>query len=301
MERHYMLKTKILVLGAGGMLGSSIFRFLSSDESRCHVRGTIRSPDRLRFFPTVYHSQLITDVDVLRTSDLERVLHKFQPSVVINCVGLIKQIEASHDPIMALSINSMLPHRLEQLCRSQGSRLIHISTDCVFSGKKGGYCEGDFADADDLYGRSKYLGEISYGNVVTLRTSIIGHELSTSNSLIDWFLAQSDTIFGYKNAIFSGLPAVEIARVIRDHVIPRSQLRGLYHLSAHPISKFELLSLVSGIYRKDINIVSESSVAIDRSLDSTRFQSDAGYKIQSWTDLIEDMHREYLTIRDSRS
>jgi dTDP-4-dehydrorhamnose reductase len=210
--------------------------------------------------------------------------------VVINCIGLVKQLAEADDPLLALPINAMLPHRLARLCDVASARLVHVSTDCVFSGARGNYIEGDSPDAQDLYGRSKLLGEVDYPHAVTLRTSIIGHELSSANGLVGWFLAQQGRVSGYRRAVFSGLPTIELARVIRDHVLPRPALRGTYHVSASPINKFDLLKLVARTYGKEIEIVEDDAVLIDRSLDSTRFRTETGYAPDDWPALVARMH-----------
>ena len=188
------------------------------------------------------------------------------------------------------SINALLPHRLARLCEVTGARLVHMGTDCVFSGAKGMYTEADASDAKDLYGRSKYLGEVDYPHAITLRTSIIGHELNGSRSLVGWFLAQEGSVKGFKRAIFSGLPTVEIARLIRDYVIPYPDLHGLYHVSAEPINKFDLLTLVANHYGKSIDILRDETFVIDRSLDSTRFRAVTGFHPAPWDELIRVMH-----------
>lgn len=287
---------KVLVLGAGGMLGNAIFRFFSADE-KFETSGTLRSADSLRYFNSREQEALITNVDVAKDADLVALFADVKPDIVINCVGVIKQRDAVRDHLTTLSINALLPHRLAQFCRLTDARLVHISTDCVFSGSKGNYRESDFADADDLYGRTKHLGEVDYPHAVTLRTSIIGHELGSTRSLVDWFLSQKDTVKGYKNAIFSGLPTVEVARVIRDFVLPNTNLNGLYHLSADPINKHDLLTLVAKIYGKTTKIIPDGSVIIDRSLNSERFKDATGYKPDSWPDLISTMHKSYLQHR----
>jgi dTDP-4-dehydrorhamnose reductase len=202
----------------------------------------------------------------------------------------VKQLAEADDPLTALPINSMLPHRLARLCELAGARLVHISTDCVFSGAKGMYVESDFPDADDLYGRSKYLGEVDYPHAVTLRTSIIGHELDGARSLLCWFLAQGGPVRGFTKAVFSGLPTVELARVVRDFVLPHPELHGLYHVSAAPINKYDLLKLVAQAYGKDIEITPHDQLVIDRSLDSTRFKAATGYAPPSWPELVRTMH-----------
>jgi dTDP-4-dehydrorhamnose reductase len=287
------MSEKVLIVGAAGMLGNAIFRFFSSDD-RYTAFGTLRAGAALRHFTTIERQSLIVGVDVMKDSDLVAVLADVKPDIVINCVGVIKQHYAVRNHLITLSTNAVLPHRLAQLCRLAGARLVHISTDCVFSGRKGNYLETDFADADDLYGRSKYLGEINYPHTVTLRTSIIGHELENSKSLVDWFLSQQGTVKGYRSAIFSGLPTVEVARVIADFVIPHDDLTGVYHLSSEPINKCDLLGLVARIYKKNIEIIPNGSVVIDRSLNSERFRRETGYNPLPWPELISEMRRHYL-------
>ena len=280
---------KVLVLGVTGMLGSAVFRLFHEDPSH-EVWGTLRNPGGARHFSENARGSLISNVDVLDQDSLVSVLTRVQPDVVINCVGLIKQLADAKDPLSALPINAMLPHRIQKLCALSGARVIHISTDCVFSGRKGSYTEDDISDAEDLYGKSKYIGELhTASNAVTLRTSIIGHELGSNYSLVDWFLSQSGSVKGYRKAIFSGLPTVELARVIRDYVIPNDGLQGLYHVSVNPIDKLSLLNLVAEVYDKEIDIVADDDVAIDRSLDSSKFQSTTGYVPPSWVDLVKSM------------
>lgn len=282
---------KILVLGATGMLGSTMFKQLFADE-RYSVWGTMRSPTALGSFSEAERENLVSNIDVLDSDQLISIFSKIKPDVVINCVGLIKQLSSAKDPLAVLPINSMLPHRLAKICELCNSRLIQISTDCVFSGSKGMYAEADISDAEDIYGKSKFLGEVTDSNsVVTLRTSIIGHELNSSFSLVDWFLSQSGSVKGYAKAIFSGLPTVELARVVRDFVIPNTELSGLYQVSASPIDKYSLLKLISNIYNKKIEIIKDECLVIDRSLDSSKFQAATGYSAPSWLDLIDYMYR----------
>lgn len=172
--------------------------------------------------------------------------------------------------------------------------MIHISTDCVFSGTKGNYTESDVSDATDLYGRTKYLGEVEYPHCVTLRTSIIGHELRTDLSLVDWFLNQTGTVKGFTKAIYTGFPTVEMERIITNHVIPNEDLRGTYHVSSAPISKYDLLSLVKSVYRKQIDIEKFDNFVLDRSLDSSKFQLVTGYKPPSWDTMVEDMYADFM-------
>lgn len=279
---------KVLVLGVSGMLGHAVFRTLDRDPA-FEVWGTARNSSVRQYFPDNLHDRIEAGIDVLDIDGLLAALGRLRPEVIVNCVGLIKQSAQSNDPLVALPINSLLPHRLARAAALLGSRLIHISTDCVFSGTRGGYREADDSDATDLYGMSKFIGEVDYPNAITLRTSIIGPELSGSRGLLGWFLSQEGTVKGYKKAIFSGLPTYELASVIGTHVIPQPDLTGVYHVSADPISKFELLQIVAKAYGKRINISPDEAVAIDRSLDASKFNSATGYCAPSWPVLVDMM------------
>jgi dTDP-4-dehydrorhamnose reductase len=279
---------RVLVLGASGMLGNTMLRLLAESDG-IEAIGTVRGDRSRGLLPESLQSSVISGVDVENIDSLTRALAETQPDVVVNCIGLVKQLAVANDPLVAIPINTLLPHRLARLCALSDSRFIHISTDCVFSGSKGMYVEGDAADAQDLYGLSKFLGEVDYPNAITLRTSIIGHELDGARSLVGWFLAQSGLVKGYRKAIFSGLPTVELARVVRDYVLPNPQLHGLYHVSAESINKYDLLQLVASVYGKKIDIAPNDSLVIDRSLDSTRFRLTTGFQPKAWADLITSM------------
>lgn len=280
---------KVLVLGASGMLGSAVFR-LASTWPGVEVWGTLRGAGAKRYFDPALHDRLITGIDADQPDTLSEAFAKARPDLVVNCVGLIKQLGNAKDPLAAIPLNSVLPHRLARLAELVGARLVHVSTDCVFSGSKGGYVEADLPDATDVYGRTKLLGEVDYPHAITLRTSIIGRELNGANALVDWFLAQSGPIRGFKRAVFSGLPTVELARVILEYVMPRPELHGLYHVSAAPINKFELLTLVGQAFGRQIEIVPDETFVIDRSLDSSRFTQATGYVAPDWPTLIERLH-----------
>lgn len=281
-------RARVLVLGAGGMLGHAVFRVLAADAS-LSVVGTVRSARSIAQLPAPIRDRLLPDVDVENADSLAAVLST-RPTVVINCVGAVKQLARANEPLVALPLNALLPHRLAQLCTIAGARLIHISTDCVFSGDKGMYLESDPSDARDLYGVSKHLGEVSEAHTVTLRTSIIGHELSSAHGLVEWFLAQSSPVKGYRRAIFSGLPTVELAGVIRDHVISNPDLRGVYHVAAAPIAKLDLLELIAAAYGRQTTIIPDDTVKIDRSLDGSRFRAATGYVAPAWPELVRRMH-----------
>ena len=279
---------KVMILGVTGMLGNAMFRVLS-ERADLAVYGTARTNSARQHFSDNFSGRIIVGTDVENNDSLVRAFAAVRPDVVVNCVGLVKQLADTNDPLQAVPINTLLPHRLAALCQAAGARLVHISTDCVFSGVKGNYLETDFPDAYDLYGRSKLLGEVDYPHAITLRTSIIGHELSGHRSLVNWFLAQQRAVKGFTRAIFSGLPTVELATVVRDVVIPLKELHGLYHVSAKPINKFDLLQMLAQAYRKNIEINPSEELVIDRSLNSDRFKEATGYAPPEWPTLIQRM------------
>lgn len=280
---------KILVLGASGMIGSAMVRVLGENRA-WEVFGTLRSACANRFFLPSVASKLLPGVDIDNNDELARIFSRLQPEVVVNCIGLTKHRSESNDPVLAIQINSLLPHRIAELCAVARARLIHVSTDCVFSGLKGSYVEDDLADACDVYGKTKFLGEVDYPHAVTLRTSTIGHELQSTHGLLEWFLSQKGKCKGFERAIFSGLPSTVFAQVVRDIVIPRTDLFGMYHVGAKAINKYELLRLIAKVYGKAIEIIRDDSFAIDRSLDSGLFSRKTGYVAPSWPELIQSMY-----------
>lgn len=280
---------RVLVLGASGMIGSAMFRVLSERQD-WSVFGTLRSGDAKRFFPCEAGNNLLTRVDVDKPDEMLRAFSQVHPDVVVNCIGLTKHHKEAEAPLLAIPINALFPHRLAEVCAVGGARLVHVSTDCVFSGRKGAYSEGDEADATDVYGRAKFLGEVNYPHAITLRTSTIGHELQSRYGLLEWFLAQQGRCKGYRNAIFSGLPNTVFAQLVRDLVIPRSDLSGLYHVGASPIGKYDLLRLIADVYGKSIDVDPDEQFMIDRSLNSERFSLATGYVAPTWPELIKSMH-----------
>jgi dTDP-4-dehydrorhamnose reductase len=273
------------------MLGHTVLRVMAEDAA-LEVIGVVRSESSACSLRGISTSRIVPAGNIENSDVLVALFESLRPDVVINCVGLVKQFAQSEDPLCALPINSIFPHRLAQLCSLVGARLVHISTDCVFSGAKGGYKEGDNPDAQDLYGRSKLIGEVDYPHAVTLRTSIIGHELNSAHGLIGWFLAQRGCVKGYTKAIFSGLPTYELAKVIRDLVLPHTNLHGLYHVAAQPISKYDLLEMLNLEYDTGLKIEPDDRLKIDRSLNASRFREATGYVPPAWPHLIAQM-REF--------
>ena len=283
---------KVLVLGASGMIGNAMLRVLS-EKPDWTVIGTVRAESDKFRFPEPIASQIVMGVDLADHDTLVRLFRDQKPDAVVNCAGVTKHLAAGNNPLTAILLNALLPHRLAELCGMIGARLIQISTDCVFSGARGRYKETDAVDAQDIYGRSKVLGEVSGPGLITLRTSTIGHELHTRYGLLEWFLSQI-RCKGFTRAVFSGLPSVVFAQVVRDIVLPDRSLSGLYHVAAEPISKADLLAMIACAYgRTDIKIVPDDEFAIDRSLDASHFFSATGYRAPSWTEMIDTMHDDH--------
>ncbi|QWD23677.1 SDR family oxidoreductase [Polynucleobacter paneuropaeus] len=278
----------ILVLGTSGLIGSGLFRSLS-EFSQLNVFGLSRS-HCYKFFDDQLHSHIYSGFEINDFKSLNLATNFFKPQVIINCIGITKHIKEASNPSISIPINSLWPHQLEEFCENTKIRLIHISTDCVFSGSKGNYTEYDYPDAKDLYGKTKVLGELSGASSLTIRTSTIGHELRGHNGLLDWFLAQENSCFGYSRAVFSGLPTIYLGKILGEYVLPNDSLKGTYHISSHPIDKFTLLKLIAKEYKKSIKIVEDDSVIIDRSLDCGRFSNEVGFKAISWPNMIKMMH-----------
>lgn len=279
---------RVLVLGVTGMLGHALMRELSA-APELDVYGSARSTkDPTEFFPAEVAARITSGVDVTALDRLRRLLENIRPDVVVNAVGLIKQMPEIRDAVCAVTINALFPHLLAQECAQRDIRLIHVSTDCVFSGIRGNYLETDVPDPPDLYGRSKLLGEITRPSL-TLRTSIIGHGLASSRSLVDWFLSQTGTVRGYPRAIYTGVTTPEFARLLRTIVLPRADLAGLYHVAAEPISKYELLRLIRQVYGWSGEITLDDSFICDRSMSAEALFSLTGYRPPPWYEMVSQM------------
>jgi dTDP-4-dehydrorhamnose reductase len=280
---------KILVLGATGMLGNAMFRALSQAPDAV-VHGTLRQEAGRALFAPQDSARLMVVGDLENSEHLARLFDAIRPDVVVNCVALRRPVPA--DPIRSIMVYAVLPQRLSQLCRMSGARLIQISSDGIFSGNKGSYTEDDLPDATDIYGISKLLGEVSAPYAITLRTSIIGHELQSRDGLLEWFVSQENRCRGYTRAIFSGFPTIVLAGLIRDVVIPRPDLQGVYHLATRPISKFDLLQLVANRYGKKIEVTPDDRANPDRSLVADRFERATGYVAPDWPTLVDLMYSD---------
>lgn len=286
--------SKVLVLGAGGMLGHKVCQCLSEHE----IIGTVKKDTGFydKFHQIFNNITLIGGIDILDEMKLEHTIRDVTPDVIINCIGIVKQLKEAHNAFLSVTINSLLPHKLAILCADIGSRLITISTDCVFDGTRGGYCENDFSNARDLYGKSKFLGETTDEEkaAVTLRTSFIGRELTTpTHGLIEWFLAQNkQTVKGFEKAIYSGLTSIELARIINMIIKNYPDICGVYQVASKPISKYNLLSLVKEIFKLDIDITCDTDICCDLSLNMNRFTQATGYIAPDWKEMIFQMYKD---------
>jgi dTDP-4-dehydrorhamnose reductase len=280
----------VLVLGANGMLGHKLLQRL---PPHLGVLGAVR-----RLSPPIEEvarsagARLIGYDDITHPGTIQRLLRETAPSVIVNCIGAIKQRDT--DPQTMVAVNSTLPHTLADACAAGGVRLIHLSTDCVFSGRRGAYEESDVPDPVDLYGQSKLDGEVGGAGVLTLRTSMVGRELQGFHSLMEWFLGQAPnaTVTGYRNAIFSGLTTNALASEIGRIIVSHPDLSGIFQVSAAPIDKCALLRLLGNIMRPDITVVPVDDPHIDRSLRSDCYGKASGYLAPSWQTMIDEVSRD---------
>lgn len=282
---------KILVLGATGMLGHKMLQVLGKrfPNTQGTVHGSVNEGP-LAQMQLISEHQLHGFVDAENFPALAGLLRRLEPNVIVNCVGVIKQRSEAKAAIPSIKINALLPHRLAEVCSEWGGRLIHFSTDCVFSGKRGLYTEDDIADAEDLYGKSKYLGEVATDNAVTLRTSIIGRELAHHKSLLDWFLSQNHSqVRGFKRALYSGVTTNHLAEVVSDLIEHHPQLSGLYQVVGHTITKYDLLHLVRDAWDLDIEISPDENFVCDRSMIGDKFHQATGYVAPSWPQLVAQL------------
>jgi dTDP-4-dehydrorhamnose reductase len=282
--------SRILVLGATGMLGHVACGVLAE---RFDVSATARDTARAERLGLGVE---LHPFDAGRPEELPELLDRSRPGVVLNCIGIVKQLKAAAEAVPSIEINSLLPHRVAEACRPRGIRLIHVSTDCVFSGRlepPGAYTEVDVPDPVDLYGRSKLLGELPHPDGLTLRTSIIGWELERASGLLEWLVSQAGrTIRGFANAWFSGLTTRTLSGLIADIVADEPELTGLYQVSSEPISKLDLVTRLNDILELGCEIESADEPRVNRVLDSTRFRERTGLAIPSWTTMLEEYKRE---------
>ena len=282
---------RVLILGGEGMLGHKVFQVLSE---RFETFATFRNLRGLWKTYPIYENvdSFYTKggVDVMNFDTVISAFAQVKPEVVINCIGIIKQIDQAKDPFISLNLNSLFPHRLAELCSATDTRMFHMSTDCVFSGRKGNYSEDDIPDAEDLYGRTKLLGEVNREGCLTIRTSIFGRDFAKQSALLEWFLSnRGGTIKGYKNAIYTGFSTQILARIMSDMIADFPDLSGIYQVSSEPISKYDLLSKINTAMNLDIKINPDEQFSCDRSLDSSKFRDKTDYLIPDWDEMISGL------------
>ena len=280
----------ILVLGGTGMLGHKMFQTLGKRfaETWCTIRRSLADPVLGKI--DIFRNGRVLEIDATDFSCLEKALLDRRPRVIVNCIGVVKQRPEAAAPIPSIVINSLLPHRLLEICQRWDGRLIHISTDCVFSGRKGGYAETDISDAEDLYGRTKFLGEVQGQSALTLRTSMIGRELFHFQSLLEWFLSQrGGQVKGFTRALLSGVTTNLLCEVVADIIADHSRLSGLYQVTGPTISKFELLGVLRDAYGLDIQIEPDTDFACDRSMRGEKFQQATGFRSPTWPELAAQL------------
>jgi dTDP-4-dehydrorhamnose reductase len=281
---------RILILGGDGMLGHQL---VDSWRHRHDVHLSLHAPAAsYRGAFDELGGAVHYGVEARDPAALERLVGTIEPNAVVNAIGIVKQCERARDPIVSIEINALLPHRLAAICARSNARLVHLSTDCVFAGTRSMYGEADLPDIDDLYGRSKVLGEVIAPNAITLRTSMVGLELSRKHGLVEWFLAQTRSIKGYRKAIFGGLTTLELARVIERLLVKHPHMHGLYHVSSDPIDKLTLLVKLRDALRRDLEITPDDELVCDRSLDSTRFKTETGYVPPSWDVMLDELTQQ---------
>ena len=281
---------KILILGSNGLLGNTLTKYFF-EKNNYETYGFLRDSSKLKFFKRKHISRLIIIQDILDINDLRIKVKELMPDVIINCIGQTNKISGQNLKNIEryINLNSLFPFRLKEISAEIKSRLIHFSSDCVFSGENGFYSEKDNPDPTDIYGKSKLLGELDNENIITIRKSVIGHELDSKKGLLEWFLNQEGSVEGYKEAIFSGLTVLELARIIDMYILPNKDIKGIIHLSGDPISKYDLLKIIANQYNKIIKIEPNEEIKIDRSLNSKYFKNLTGYKTDPWPLLIKSM------------
>ena len=275
---------RVLVLGATGMLGHKVWQVLGK---RFDAWAAVRRVGRHRATGLYEGPHVIEDVRAEDFASVQHAVRTARPYAIINCIGIVKQLKAAHDAVRSITINALFPHQLAELARESEARVIHISTDCVFAGTHGGYTEEDFADANDLYGRTKFLGELAGAGCLTLRTSIVGRELAATTGLLEWFLGhRGGRVGGYTSAHFSGLTTLALANVIGDVIERFPELSGVYHVASEPISKYDLLIKCNRAFGAGIAIEPSEAVRIDRTLNGARFAAATGLSAGSWDTML---------------
>lgn len=288
---------RILILGGSGMLGHQLWRHFSSKfpETYTTIRRTCSD---YKNHGLLSSNNVIESVDARRFEFLEGVITGVHPDIILNCIGITKRREEEGNYIESIMLNSLLPHKLAGWGESHGAKIVNFSTDCVFDGKLGNYTEGSQTSAEDLYGRTKALGEISGKSSLTIRSSFIGQELQNGTELFEWFVSQRGTVEGFRGAIYTGLTTLEFSRIVERLIIEYPECSGLYHVSSEPISKYELLKIIRKKLQLNINIIPDNTFKCNRSLNSEKFRREFNYSPPSWEDMIDELANDLMRRRD---
>jgi len=295
---------RVLILGGEGMLGHKMFQVL---RDRADTFSTFRKKSGLweqhPIYADVNPTHTLAGVDVLNMKSVVDVFIRVNPDAIVNCIGLVKQRGEAKDTLLSIQVNALFPHQLARICEDRGIRLIHLSTDCVFSGNRGHYSESDLADPIDLYGHTKLLGELNQPGCLTLRTSIVGWEMKHKLGLLEWFATQRHrTIEGYRLAIYSGVSTTALGTLILELLEAHPKLHGLYHVASHPITKYDLLvRLRDTLGWQDIDISPDDQFRCDRSLVGSRLETATGWRVPTWDEMIDGLALEWPTYERWRS
>jgi dTDP-4-dehydrorhamnose reductase len=294
MDDYYVLYSgdyhmKIVILGGTGMIGHKLWHNLSKrfDDVYTIIH---RAKKEFESYGIYNGDKVIDSIDVRDFKLLDGILLGLRPHVIINCIGITKRNPDSNNAISCLILNALLSHMLAEWGKVHGARVIVFGTDCVFNGKEGNYVEESLPSAEDLYGRTKYLGEIRERNCLTLRTSFIGRELTSFTELLEWFLAQDGkTIKGFRKALYTGVSTIYLSRVVGDLIEYHQNLSGLYHLSGEIISKYDLLCLARDAFKVNIEIIPDDSFICSRTLIGERFKKAIGVTVPSWREMMPEI------------
>lgn len=278
---------RILVLGGTGLIGNRLTRQLRQNADV--YASTRTSLVEMPMLENILEpNKWIFGLDATDFQFLESEIKRLKPDVIVNCLGVVKHQINPKNAEATILLNSVLPWRLSGIAEKYDFKLIHLSTDCVFSGETGNYKESSSPDAVDLYGRSKILGELNNAHVLTIRTSFVGREIKTFANLFEWVQrCQTTRITGYKRAIYSGLTTQAISEVIEKLIFDFSALTGLWHVSSEPISKYDLICMLNNSLNLKLDIESSEEFFCDRSLDSTAFASKTSLAIPNWITMVE--------------
>lgn len=280
---------RILILGGNGMIGHKMYQVISKEFDDVWV--LLKKPlDQVHSSEIFKTDKVIESFNLVHFDKLSKVLNNLMPDLIINAAGITIRRGINDNILNSILINSALPHFLDNWVKSNNKRLIHFSTDCVFSGKKGFYSEFSATDAEDTYGKTKGLGEVISSNTITLRGSMIGRELENKTELLEWFLNQNEhSVKGYNKVIYSGITTIRMAKYVLQILNKHPNMNGIYNVSSINISKFELVKLFNQYFNKKCFIIADDSYISNKDLDSTKFYLETGFEKPNWSELIEEL------------